>query len=296
MKKIKILKEIWIASRPISLSLALYSTTLGIVIANRELDIMLNHNNILLIFLVTLAGLIVQTGTNFINDYFECEYKNLHFTGKKYNFLGQKRTWFDILIFCLGITCFLITGLLGLILIYLSTKKLIIIGIIGIIGGYSYTGEPIVYKKRGLGTPFSFVLMGPLMVLGSFLVFTEYFSVRPILLGLPVSLLIPVLMLSNELRDYKRDKGLNIKTLTVRIGFKKGKLLYLTLIILSYLLTIIFVINGDFPVYSLFTFLTIPLTVKAYKNVSEAKNTGVPITNQLHLSFGLIQIITLLFF
>ncbi|HKL11979.1 MAG TPA: prenyltransferase [Halanaerobiales bacterium] len=296
MKKIKILKEIWIASRPLSLSLALYSTTLGIVIANRELDIMLNHNNILLIFLVTLAGLIVQTGTNFINDYFECEYKNLHFTGKKYNFLGQKRTWFDILIFCLGITCFLITGLLGLILIYLSTKKLIIIGIIGIIGGYSYTGEPIVYKKRGLGTPFSFVLMGPLMVLGSFLVFTEYFSVRPILLGLPVSLLIPVLMLSNELRDYKRDKGLNIKTLTVRIGFKKGKLLYLTLIILSYLLTIIFVINGDFPVYSLFTFLTIPLTVKAYKNVSEAKNTGVPITNQLHLSFGLIQIITLLFF
>lgn len=294
MKISKILKEIWKASRPLSLSLALYSTTLGIVLANRELNLTLNRKNLIMFFLVTIAGLFVQTATNFINDYFECEYKNLHFEGKKYKFLGKKRNWFHILIFCLGILCFGITGLIGLVLIYLSTPKLIIIGILGIIGGYSYTGEPIVYKKRGLGTPLSFILMGPLMVTGSYLVFTGYFSYKPILFSLPVSLLIPVLMLSNELRDYNRDKKLNIKTLTVRLGFNTGKILYLFLIITSYLLTIIFVILNQFPLLSLLVFFTSPLAIKAYNNVAQAENTGVPITNQLHLSFGLIQIIALL--
>ncbi len=293
MKISKILKEIWKASRPLSLSLALYSTTLGIVIANRELNLTLNKENLILIILITIAGLFVQTATNFINDYFECEYKNLHFNGKNYSFLGKKRNWFHILIFCLGILCFGITGLIGLALIYLSTPKLLIIGILGIIGGYSYTGEPIVYKKRGLGTPLSFILMGPLMVTGSYLVFTGYFSYKPILFSLPVSLLIPVLMLSNELRDYNRDQKLNIKTLTVRLGFHSGKILYLFLIITSYLLTLIFVIFNQFPLSSLLVFITLPLAVKAYNNVAEANNTGVPITNQLHLSFGFIQIITL---
>ncbi|MCF8000858.1 MAG: prenyltransferase [Halanaerobiales bacterium] len=293
MKISKILKEIWIASRPLSLSLALYSTTLGIVIANRELNLTLNRENLIMISLVTIAGLFVQTATNFINDYFECEYKNLHFNGKKYWFLGKKRNWFHILIFSLGILCFGITGLIGLILIYLSTPKLLIIGILGIIGGYSYTGEPIVYKKRGLGTPLSFILMGPLMVTGSYLVFTGYFSYKPILFSLPVSLLIPVLMLSNELRDYCRDKKLNIKTLTVRLGFNTGQILYLLLIITSYLLTLIFVVLNQFPVLSLLVFITIPLAFKSYNNVAEAEKVGVPITNQLHLSFGLIQIITL---
>ena len=115
MKKSKLLKEIWIASRPLSLSLAIYSTSLGIIIAYNEINFHLNKDNIILITLVTIAGLFIQTGTNFINDYFECEYKKLHFKGKKYYFLGKKRNWFDILIFILGITSFIITGLLGVI-------------------------------------------------------------------------------------------------------------------------------------------------------------------------------------
>ncbi|MGM0446327.1 MAG: prenyltransferase [Bacillota bacterium] len=296
MKKSKLLKEIWYASRPLSLSLAIYSTSLGIIISYNETNFPLNKYNLILITLVTIAGLFVQTGTNFINDYFECEYKNLHFEGKKYFFLGKKRNWFDILIFILGISSFLITGLLGIILVFLSTKKLLIVGLIGIIGGYSYTGEPIVYKKKGLGTLLSFLLMGPLMILGSYLVFTEYFSLRPIILGMPVSLLLPVLMLSNEIRDYARDKKLGIKTMTVRIGYKNGKMIYLSCMVLAYLLTLVYTFLGIFPYQTLLVFITIPLAVKAYKNVSEAKSKGVPISNQLHLSFGLVQIITYLIF
>lgn len=296
MQKIKFLKEIWKASRPLSLTLALYSTTLGMAVAHLE-GTLFSGNLIFdlkLIFLVTLAGLFVQTGTNFINDYFECEYKNLHFKeGKKYSFLGKKRKAFDILIFLLGMLSFLITALLGLYIISITTRKLILIGLLGIIGGYAYTGEPIVYKKRGLGTPLSFLLMGPLMVMGTHLAFSQHFSWRPIILGLPLSLLIPVLMLSNELRDFERDKSLGIKTLTVRIGFKKGKRLYLALLSSSYLLTILFVSLNFYPAAALLSLLTLPLAIKAYRNVAQAEKKGVPITNQLHLTFGLIQLLAL---
>ena len=298
MKKIKFLKEIWTASRPLSLTLAFYSTTLGMAVAHLEGSLFSNNLafDLKLIFLVTLAGLFVQTGTNFINDYFECEYKNLHFDqGKKYSFLGKKRKAFDILIFILGLISFLITALLGLYIISITTKKLFLIGILGIIGGYAYTGEPIVYKKRGLGTPLSFLLMGPLMVMGTHLAFSHQYSWRPVVLGLPISLLIPALMLSNELRDFKRDKFLGIKTLTVRIGFKKGKILYLSLLSTSYLLTIVFVILNFYPTAALLTLVTFPLAFKAYQNVAEAEKKGVPVTNQLHLTFGLIQLLTLFF-
>jgi 1,4-dihydroxy-2-naphthoate octaprenyltransferase len=289
-------KDIWVASRPLSLTLALYSTTLGMVTAFMQ-DKLFTGNlslDIWKIFLVTLAGLFVQTGTNFINDYFECEYKYRRQSEKKHNFLGKQRTKFDILIFLLGMASFGATCLIGIYLMYLSTTKLLWVGLIGVVGGYSYTGEPIVYKRHGLGAILSFVLMGPLMVYGSYLVFAQEFSWTPIMLGLPLSLMIPLLMFSNELRDYERDKALGIRTLTVRIGYKTGKIIFLTLMLSSYALSTLYALLGLMSWSSLLVFLTVPLAIKSYQTVAVAKKEGVPITNKLHLTFGMITIITML--
>ncbi|MCD8502441.1 MAG: hypothetical protein LRY71_13240 [Bacillaceae bacterium] len=59
------------------------------------------------------------------------------------------------------------------------------------LGAYAYTGEPFVYKRKGLGAFFSLILMGPLMVLGSYVVFTENLSFTPIITALPAGLMIP---------------------------------------------------------------------------------------------------------
>lgn len=292
-----LLKDIWIASRPLSLTLAFYSTTLGIVAAYMEGRLFSGNlpMDLWKIFLVTVAGIFVQTGTNFINDYFECEYKYRRQSNKKHDFLGKKRTKFDILIFLLGMASFGVTCLIGLYLIFIATSKLLWVGLIGVIGGYSYTGEPVVYKRRGLGAILSFVLMGPLMVYGSYLVFAEQFSWLPILLGLPVSLMIPLLMFSNELRDYERDKGLGIRTLTVRIGYKAGRVIFLSLILASYILTGLYVALQMLPVSALLVFATVPIALKSLRTVGVDKKEGVPVTNKLHLTFGLISIMTMLF-
>jgi len=292
----KLIKDIWIASRPLSLTLALYSTTLGIVIAHMEGKLF--TGNILFdiwkILLVTAAGLFVQTATNFINDYFESGFRPPAPGEKLYNFLGRRRPWFDILIFLLGMACFGATALIGLYLVLIGTPLLLIIGAIGLVGGYCYTGEPVVYKRFGLGALLSFILMGVLMVCGSYMAFTGYFSWSSIVLGLPVTLMIPLLMLSNELRDYQRDKELNIRTLTVRIGFKRGKALYLTLLILSYALASLYAITGMLPLATLSVWITLPFAIKAYKTASKSRREGVPDTNKLHLTFGLIMIASML--
>ncbi|MFW6288035.1 MAG: prenyltransferase, partial [bacterium] len=63
----------------------------------------------------------------------------------------------------------------------------------------------------------------------------------------------------------------------------------------SYALTLLYVIKGIFPLSALLTFVTIPLAVQSYRTVADSKKSGVPITNKLHLSFGLITILTMIF-
>ena len=66
----KLIKDLWIAFRPLSLTLAIGSTTLGIVSAYNK-GFILNGSNVLKIILITIAGILAQGGANLINDYFE---------------------------------------------------------------------------------------------------------------------------------------------------------------------------------------------------------------------------------
>ena len=58
------------------------------------------------------------------------------------------------------------------------------LGLLGLLGGYFYTAPPFEYKYRALGVPLVFVLMGPLMVVGTYFAVTGTWSVdRPGRLG-----------------------------------------------------------------------------------------------------------------
>jgi 1,4-dihydroxy-2-naphthoate octaprenyltransferase len=293
---LKLIKDLWIALRPLSLTLAVASTTLGMLMANREGKLFTDNLalDIFKIILVTLGGMLVQGCANLINDFYEGSFK-YHRPGEKtYKFLKYERTAFDLLVFAFSMLCVGGTALIGLILMYLSTPTLIYIGLAGIIGSYAYTGEPFVYKRRGLGAVLSLILMGPLMVLGSYVVFTSHYSITPIVLALPASLMIPLLMMSNEIRDYERDKNLGIRTLTVIFGNKTGKVVYVALIAAAYLMTTILVITKSLPILTLLVYATLPIAVKSYRKVSMPKTSGIRITNWMHITFNLITIFALI--
>lgn len=291
----RLVKDLWIAFRPLSLTLAIGSTTLGISAAYRQ-GLLLNDdlkNNFIKIILITIAGILAQGGANLINDYFEGSFRYYRPSGKKVVFLGAQRTYFDVFVFLWGMACFGGASLIGLYLIYITNINMLYIGLIGVLGAYAYTGEPFVYKRRGLGVPLSFILMGPLMIFGAYFPFSLEFSWYPILIGLPPSFFIPALMISNEMRDFTRDTNLSLGTLSVRIGSKPSKFLYRFLVFGAYALTIVYIVTGLYPLASTLVLLTFPLALKAHKCVSEFKGLGIPYTNNVHWTFHLILIITL---
>lgn len=294
----KLISDLWIAFRPLSLTLALGSTTLGIIGAYREGHLFVNniYNDIFKIIIITIAGLLAQSGANLINDYFEGSFRYYRPSGRQIKFLGAHRTYFDVLVFLLGMACFGGASLIGLYLIYVTNINMLFIGLIGVIGAYAYTGEPFVYKRRGLGVPLSFILMGPLMVFGAYYSFSLSFSWYPILLSIPPTLFIPALMLSNEMRDYNRDNRLSLGTLSVRVGSKYTKFLYSLLVFGAFTLTILYVILGLYPIISLIVFITFFTALKAHKCVMNNQGLGIPYTNNLHLSFNFIIILTLIIF
>ncbi|MGI6778229.1 MAG: prenyltransferase [Acetivibrionales bacterium] len=291
----KFIRDSWIALRPLSLSLAIGSTTLGITAAWREG--LLFNSTVLMdavkIVLVTTAGILAQSGANLINDYFEGSFRYYRPSGRKIRFLGADRTYFDIYVFMWGMACLGLACLIGLYLIYITNIQMLFIGLIGIIGSYAYTGEPFVYKRHGLGVVLSFILMGPLMVYGTYFPFALRFSWYPVVLALPASFLIPALMISNEMRDFSRDTRLSLGTLSVRIGSKASRLIYEFLVFGAFILSLFYVAVGIFPVVSLLVFLTFPTALKAHRSVSRFEGLGIPNTNRLHWQFTLILIITL---
>lgn len=295
----KLIKDIYRALRLFSLSIAFISTACGIVIAIKFGHIFEDGNidliSIITIILTLKAGLLIQAGVNLVNDYFEGKTDKLYDDDRKYLFLGVERTKTEIIIFLVGIACFGIAALIGLLLvIYFKNITLLIIGIIGLIGGYAYTGYPFNYKDKGLGALFSFILMGPLMVVGSYCVFGNTRILDVILLSLPFSFLIPALLFSNEIRDYEKDAENGIKTFSVRFGLEMGRRAYLILVVLSYVSVIILVLFKTLPVASLLTFLSVNKAYKTYKLQYIDKRAFVPNTAYLHLMFGTIYLISLL--
>ncbi|MDC7238283.1 MAG: prenyltransferase [Sphaerochaetaceae bacterium] len=297
MKQIKsFIKNYWIALRVFSLTLAFASTAFGILAAYIN-GYFQGESTAYMVFLVTIiliAGLASQAGANLINDFFEGSFKYTPQGTKTMRFLKMERRYFDVFVFMSGIGVLLLCCAIGLYLIYRTDMWMLVIGLIGVIGSYAYTGEPFVYKRRGLGVPLSFILMGPLMSLGSYYAIAGSFSFTPILLNLPTSFLIPALMISNEMRDFLRDQKFAMGTMTVRIGDELSKFIFTSLMCGVYILTIIYIIVGLFPVYSIVSFVTLPYAIRAINNVRNYKNLGIQNTTKVHLYYSLIIMICLI--
>jgi len=79
-----------------------------------------------------------------------------------------------------------------------------------------------------------FFLMGVFMVAGSYYAVTGGLAPWVIVSSVPVSLLVSLILLANEMRDYESDVRYGIGTLTVRIGYRAAVILYCCLLASAY--------------------------------------------------------------
>ncbi len=264
------------ALRPFSLVVALVSCGLGIQLAGPQGSV-----EISLAVAVMLSGLLLQCGVNLINDR-----ADLVFLRPATPRLARARRQIETN-FRAGIACFVIAAAIGLGIAWVSGIAVLALGFVGVFGAYAYTQEPFNYKRRGLGVVFVFVLMGVLMVQGAYLAISGEFSLKVLWHSLPLSCMVSLLLLSNELRDYEKDSARGIRTLSVAIGFDNAVRLYWMLIAAVCLLTGLAIAAGELSP-SPWLLLPLPLLpLLRYYLAASDRRPLTPWSGRLLLLFGL---------
>ncbi len=239
------------------------------------------------LLLVITAGLLLQIGVNLINDMVDLNFPGPGGGTAHACVVDTRRNY------RLGLICFAIAMAIGVYFVALRGWPMLVVGLTGIAGAFAYTAEPINYKRRGLGIPMVFLLMGVLMVQGAYLALSGHFSNRILLHSLPVSTMVSLLLLSNELRDYEGDRKHDIATLSVRIGFRNGVWLFWGLILLAYTLSMGLYAADQLrrPLWLLIPLLLTPIL---YHQMQRPDRNGLtPMTGRFFLLFGLAYAIAL---
>ncbi len=122
-------------------------------------------------------------------------------------------------------------AVLGLVLVALTGQWWLIgVGAACIAAAWLYTGGSRPYGYAGLGEVFVFVFFGPVPVIGTAYVQTLTITSTDVLASLGVGMLICAILVTNNLRDIPGDIQAGKRTLAVRLGDERTRMLYAALV------------------------------------------------------------------
>jgi len=133
-----------------------------------------------------------------------------------------------------GYGCLIGAMILGLYIYvrYRTGSWTLLLGGIGIISGFFYSGKPFRWSYRGVGEILIGFCYGWLPIATGFYLFTGFFNYQILLLSIPVGLSIFNVILINEFPDEEADRAVGKKNLVVRFGKERMGDLYIGLSIL----------------------------------------------------------------
>ncbi|WP_342437515.1 prenyltransferase [Paenibacillus sp. FSL L8-0436] len=172
---------------------------------------------------------------------------------------------------------------------------------VGALIAYFYVAPPLRFGYRGKGySEFAiFVAFGIMPVLGSYFVQTGEFSLKPVLLSVPVGLLTTLLLFNHHFLHWKADEQAGKRTLVVVWGERKSLIFSRVLLYTSYASLIVCVGFGVLPVYALLALLTAIAPVHVYRglqpqNASPAYLPLMGASQQASVRCGAIMAVALL--
>ena len=281
------------AIRPFAFTASIVPITLGAVFAFSEKQPVRWE----LFPLVFICSLLFHAATNLINDYYDFKRGiDTHESFGSSGILPQQKLQ-PQQIYNGAVICFVLGFTLGCLLVIARGIPMLVLGIIGLLGGFFYTAYPIEYKYRALGDIFVFTLMGPLMVSGSYFALTGNYHPHVLYLSLPVGFLVAAILHANNLRDIDYDKRAKIKTLANIFGHRAAQTGYFLLIGCAYISFLFLILTHTISIWGLLILLSIPL---ALKNIIAIKNSKAHSpqtiaaidkeTAKLHFLFGTLMI------
>jgi 1,4-dihydroxy-2-naphthoate polyprenyltransferase len=139
----------------------------------------------------------------------------------------------------MAFTFFLLAALAGLTLVALSNAWLLLVaGGAAIVAAWRYTGGDNPYGYRGLGEVYVFVFFGLVATLGTLWTQAQVVTVAGVLGAVGVGAIAAGILVANNLRDIPTDTEHGKRTLAVRLGDRRTRLLYASLVVVSVLCAI----------------------------------------------------------
>jgi 1,4-dihydroxy-2-naphthoate octaprenyltransferase len=221
-----------------------------------------------LAFFMALIGVAaLHLGSNLLNDYYDAlgsDPINTRLTP----FSGGSRViqenevapntilGLSVIFFSIGTACGIWFALSG-------RPYVLLIGLCGLLAGWTYSSPPLRLMSRGLGEPLIFLAFGPLITLATYYVMTDSLCYSAFLLGIPNGLLIMAVIWINEFPDYHADLEANKRNLVVRLGLSRARYLYCLIMILPFLALIFLIYAIGLPVLAIISLGAFPLAIKA---------------------------------
>jgi 1,4-dihydroxy-2-naphthoate octaprenyltransferase len=236
--------------------------------------------SLLLFILAILAIMALHSGANMANDYFDHTSRNDWVNQNPTPFSGgsryiQQGILSPKAILFAALFALAVGSAIGIVIVLLTRSVFILIlGIIGLFGGFFYTAPPIRLGYRSVGEPVIALLFGLLPVFGSYYLQTEAMDstsspqvyIIPLLPAVIVGILIFLVILINEFPDVAADAAVNKRTLVVRFGVPASIWIYRIALVTSFLVAAVAaLIYRPFVFAGLFYLITLPIAVVAIK-------------------------------
>ncbi len=240
-------------------------------------------------FLAALIGAIfIQVGTNLSNDYSDARRG-----ADTEDRLGPVRVTAGGLVpprqvLVATYVSFGIAVLAGIYLIVVAGWQLLLVGAASILAGVLYTGGPRPYGYEGLGEAFVFLFFGIVAVAGSYFVQVKHLEWEAFVLAIPVGLLASGILVVNNIRDIDTDRRAGKRTLAVRLGRVRTRVMFAGIVYLAFVLAPATWIFGPLRPWVLLPWLTLPLAARIVRAVRN--HTDGASLNQALAQSGMLQL------
>jgi len=286
----------WEIVRPFSFTASVLPVTAGAALAFEQ-----GRMNWWLFLAALVAGVALHVGTNVVNEIYDVRLGVDSITSPRASKAILKGRVSEREAFAVAFSAFGLAIALGILLTLVRGLPIVGLGLLGLLGGYFYTAPPFQYKYRALGLPLVFLLMGPLMVAGSYYAITGGFDQRLLAISIPVGLLVTAILHGNEWRDITEDTRFGFTTLSAAVGRARAHWIYVMLVLGAYVAVGLGVMIGAVPRPALLTLLSLPLVAWVLRSaeLGAAGNLRAIakidlMTARLHSAFGALLVVGLL--
>ena len=284
------LKEFFMCTRPHSYPASIAPVLFGATYAlGYEIKF-----SILKFILFLLACLLIQAATNLFNEYYDYKHglDKIDSEGISGSIVKGNLSPREVMVGALVL--YALAFILGLILTFITSLYVLLVGLVCMLAGYFYTGGkyPIAYSP--FGEVVSGFFMGTIIIALSFYFQTGYVNADIIVVSIPLFIMIGAILLANNIRDLDNDKESGRRTYVILVGRNNAIKTMAISFIVVYLLNVLFIITKYASWWNLLVFVTIPLAIKIIKGFStnNHKTTMAPfmvLTAKLTIFVGFIM-------